>query len=209
MAWTGLKENSCCCCWIWFLIGHFVFQTTVRLAARVRLCYLGSSCFGRCVFIILMWRWRACQSEAYPPPPGTVRRSPLCIFWNRFGTTCFAYLGRHLAAIGNKQTNTPQSYISCNCLRDTKQNLADKRRDAARELWKTNVCFGAKQNPENHFAPHARLSCKALFSRWDVTRGAYQAFKARCWQLKKLPSTTAAGRTAVWRMKRAFDFGFV
>lgn len=128
MAWTWLKENSCCCCWMWFLIGHFVFQATVRLAARVCLCYLGSSCFGTCVFIILMWGWRACQSEACPPTPSTVPRSPLCILWNRLGTTCFASLGRHLAAIENKQTNTPQSYISCNRLQDSKQNLADRKR---------------------------------------------------------------------------------
>lgn len=204
MAWTGLKENSCCCCWMWFLIGHFVFQTTVRLAARVCLCYLGSSCFGRCVFIILTWRWRACQSEA-PPAPFVAL---LCVF---AGTALEARVLHIWADTSQRLKTSKQTHprvtfpaTVCGTLNKTWQTS-----DAARELSKTNVCFGAKQDPGNHFAPHARLSCEALFSRWDGTCGEYQAFKAQCWQLKKLPSTTAAGRTAVRRMKRAFDFGFV
>lgn len=175
--------------------------------------------------LIVFWQMRVyyidlkmtCLSERSLPPnplPPSQPPAPFVALLCVFSGTALEPRVLHIWADTSqrlktsKQTHPRVTFPAtvCGTLNKTWQTSDATRRE---NFKKTNVCFGAKQNPENHFAPHARLSCEALFSRWDVTRGAYQAFKAQCWQLKKLPSTTAAGRTAVWRMKRAFDFGFV
>lgn len=144
--------------------------------------------------LVVFWQMRVyyidvkmtCLSERSLPssPPRTVRRSPLCICWNRFGSTCFAYLGRHLAAIENKQTNTPQSYISCNCLRDTKQNLADKRR--CERTFKNECLFWCKAKPRKSLCT----------TRTSVMRSFVFSMRCDVWSVSSFQSTVLTAEEA-------------
>lgn len=131
--------------------------------------------------LIVFWQMRVyyidlkmtCLSERSLPPhplPPSQPPAPFVALLCVFSGTALEPRVLHIWADTSqrlktsKQTHPRVTFPAtvCGTLNKTWQTSDATRRE---NFKKTNVCFGAKQNPENHFAPHARLSCEALFSR--------------------------------------------